>query len=188
MSERRSNEVPPEERLRADDGCPLFSPRLEEHLVALSRGEVPARGHFCGHCYTPITRDTVACPHCGNDARSGRRPVERVPDAILDILRAQRRTESTWVNGLAYFGLVIAIVGGISIVLAIPFLRDRLIWATVLYGLILLVGGRMLAGFLGGYFGDRWGYARARARMREAWEEWVARRDGRGGGGSAADR
>lgn len=178
MSKRRSTDVPPEERVRPDDGCPLFSPTLEEHLVALTRGEVPARGRFCGHCYTPIARDSARCPHCGNDNKGGRRPVNAVPDEVTLILRAQRRTESTWVNGLAYLGLLIAVIGGIALVLAIPFFRANLIWATVLYALILLVGGRMLAGFLGGYFGDRWGYERARARTRAAWAEWVRERDG----------
>ncbi|MDA0365147.1 MAG: zinc ribbon domain-containing protein, partial [Chloroflexi bacterium] len=178
MSERRSTEVPPEERLRPDDDCPLFSPALEDHLIALTRGEVPARGRFCGNCYTPIARDTALCPHCGNDTEQGRVPVRAVPDQITLILRSQRKIESTWVNGLAYLGLVIAVVGGIALVLSIPFFRANLIWATLLYGLILLVGGRMLAGFLGGYFGDRWGYERARARTRDAWAEWLRERDG----------
>jgi hypothetical protein len=183
MSRRADHDVPAEQRLRPDDDCPLFSPALEDHLVTLTRGEVPARGRFCGHCYTPIARNTVRCPHCGNDSKQDRPPVDAVPHEITLILRAQRRTESTWVNGLAYLGLLIAVIGGIALVLSIPFFRANLIWATVLYALILLVGGRMLAGFLGGYFGDRWGYERARARTREAWAEWVRERDGGGASG-----
>jgi len=180
MSRRYSGDVPAEQRLHPDDDCPLFSPALEEHLVALTRGAVPARGRFCGNCYTPIARDTARCPHCGNDSDRERRPVTAVPDEVTFILRAQRRTESTWVNGLAYLGLLIAVIGGIALVLSIPFFRANLIWATLLYGLILLVGGRMLAGVLGGYFGDRWGYERARARTRAAWAEWARARDGEG--------
>ena len=159
-----------------DDGCPLFSERLEEHLVAASRGETPNRGRFCGHCYTPLGRDTTLCPHCGNDKERGRPPVERVPDEITEILRVQRKTESTFVNGFAYLGLVIAVLGGLAIVLGIPYLRDHLLAATVVYAVILIVGGRMLAGLLGGYYGDRIGFTRARARTVESWEEWVARR------------
>jgi len=108
VTTRRYDEVPPEQRFRPEDDCPLFSERLEEHLVALSRGEVPARGRFCGNCYTPVARETRECPHCGNNAERDRAPVDQVPDEITQILRAQRRTESTWVNGMAYLGLIIA--------------------------------------------------------------------------------
>lgn len=173
-----TTDVPPEERLPPeDDGCPLFSPQLEQHLVAVSRGEAPNTGRFCGHCYTPISRQTQVCPHCGNDAKQGRRPVQRVPDVMTETLRVHRKTESRWVNTFAYLGLLIATIGGLIFVLGMPVLKDSLIWATVAYGLILLVGGRMLAGFLGGYFGDRIGYEKARARTRAAWEHWVAERD-----------
>jgi hypothetical protein len=178
---RAANDVPPEERYRPDDGCPLFSPRLEEHLVAVSRGEEPKRGRFCGHCYTPLARNVDLCPHCGNDATTGRRAALVVPPEIELILRTQRNVESTWVNGMAYLGLLIAVVGGIALVLAIPFFRDRLIWATIVYGVLLLVGGRMLAGFLGGFFGDRWGYAIARKRTRAGWEQWLRARDRKAG-------
>jgi hypothetical protein len=173
-------------RFRPEDGCPLFSETLEEHLVAVSRGEAPNRGRFCGHCYTPVGQDTAQCPHCDNDLRRGRRPVDSVPPRILDALVKQRKTESRWVNGFAYLGLLIAVVGGIWLVLAIPFFEERLIWATVVYGLILLVGGRMLAGFLGGYFGDQWGFNRARAGTVATWEQWASERDG--GASVRADR
>lgn len=172
-----SSDVPPEERYREDDGCPLFSPRLEQHLVAVSRGEVPNRGRFCGHCYTPLSPETRVCTHCGNDAQAGRPPVDYVPDEILDALRVQRRTESRWVNGFAYTGLLIATLGGLGVVLWTPALRESLIWATIVYALILLVGGRMLAGLLGGHFGDRIGYEKAREHTRAAWEDWLAERD-----------
>jgi hypothetical protein len=178
---RAASDVLPEERYRPDDGCPLFSTRLEDHLVAVSRGEEPKRGRFCGNCYTPLTRNDDVCPHCGNDATTGRRAALVVPDEIALILRTQRNVESTWVNGMAYLGLFIAVVGGIAIVLAIPFFRAHLIWATAVYGVLLLVGGRMLAGFLGGFFGDRWGYAIARRRTRAGWAHWLRVRDQRSG-------
>jgi hypothetical protein len=170
-------EVPPEERLHDEDGCPLFSPQLEQHLVAVSRGEAPNAGRFCGHCYTPLSRDTRICPHCANDQQTGRAAVEHVPEPITEMLRVHRKTESRWVNGFAYLGLLIATIAGLVFVLATPVIQDSLIWATVVYGIILLVGGRMLAGFLGGYYGDRLGYAKARARTRASWEAWVGERD-----------
>ena len=42
--------APEEQRYRPEDGCPLFSERLEEHLVAVQKGREPNRGVFCGHC------------------------------------------------------------------------------------------------------------------------------------------
>ncbi|MCB9483075.1 MAG: hypothetical protein H6675_03605 [Dehalococcoidia bacterium] len=171
-----SFDEPGEERYRPDDGCPLFSQALEDHLVAVSRGEAPNRGRFCGNCYTPISPSTSECPHCGESTKTGRRPVNAVPDEIMETLRAQRKTESRWVTYMAYLGLLIAIVGGLLFVLAVPFLKGSLIWATVVYGLILLVGGRSLAGILGGYYGDRIGFERARANTRAAWERIVAER------------
>ena len=171
-----SFDEPGEERFRPDDGCPLFSQALEDHLVAVSRGEAPNRGRFCGNCYTPIGPDTEVCPNCGENASTGRKPVTAVPDAVTEALRKQRSTESRWVTWMAYLGLLIAIVGGLVFVLAVPVLKDSLIWATLVYGLILLVGGRSLAGILGGYFGDRIGFERARAKTRASWEQILAER------------
>jgi len=167
---------PGEQRFRPDDGCPLFSQALEDHLVAVSRGEAPNRGRFCGNCYTPISATTRACPHCAEDTTTGRRPVSAVPDVITEALRRQRKTESRWVTNMAYLGLLIAIFGGLAFVLAVPFLQDSLIWATLVYGLILLIGGRALAGVLGGYYGDRIGFERARARTRATWDALLAER------------
>ena len=62
--------------------------------------------------------------------------------------------------------------------LVVPYLRANLIAATVAYAVVLLVGGRVLAGLIGGYWGDRVAYARARRRLLERWEAWTAARDG----------
>lgn len=166
----------PEARYRPDDGCPLFSEALEAHLVAVSRGETPSRGRFCAHCYTPVGAGSEQCPHCRTDLGGGRHTVSTVPEEISAALRAQRKIESRWVNGLAYLGLLIATVGGIVLVLTVPVLKDRLLYATIVYGVILLIGGRILAGVLGGYYGDRIGYARARERTRAFWDRWQSER------------
>ena len=174
---RQRGEARGEQRYRADDGCPLFSERLEEHLVAVTRGEAPNAGRFCGHCYHPLGDRTKGCGHCGT-LTSARRPVQQVPDAVVEMLRRQRKTESRIVNGFAYLGLTLAVVGGLALVLGVPFLRANLIWATVVYAAVLIVGGRVLAGVLGGYYGDRIGYERARGRLLEGWAEWVVEREG----------
>jgi len=175
------------QRYQPDDGCPLFSERLEEHIVAVSRGETPNRGRFCGHCYTPMAPQTTRCPHCGG-ATGGERPaVEQVPAALLEMLRVQRATERAWVNGFAFLGVAIAVLGGLAVVLSVPALRDHLLPATVVYAAVLLVGSRMLAGLLGGYFGDRIGYERARRALRESWAGWLEEREG-GNGAVVGDR
>jgi hypothetical protein len=68
-------------------------------------------------------------------------------------------------------------VGGLGVVLGIPYLRDHLLPATIVYAIILLIGVRGLAGFLGGYYGDRIGYERARRDTIAAWKEFEERRD-----------
>ena len=149
--------------------------------MAVPRGQAPNAGRFCGHCYTPISRDTAKCPHCGEvvDPRGaqGRAPVSSVPDALIDALRRQRAIESKWVNGFAYLGVLIAVVTGLAIVLSVPLFRGSLIWATLFYAPYLLIGSRVFPGLLGGYYGDRLGYEKARAQTREAWAEWVQERD-----------
>lgn len=172
---------PGDVRFRPDDGCPLFSQPLEDHLVAVSKGGAPNSGRFCGHCYTPIARDTALCPHCAevvdDIGATGRASVSAVPAPITEILRVQRAIESKWVNGFAYLGIVIAATTGIAIVLSVPFFRDSLIWGTVFYAIYLLIGSRVLPALLGGYFGDRIGFEKARAKTRAAWASWIAERD-----------
>ena len=163
---------PADTRYRPDDGCPLFSERLEDHIVEVTRGRAPNLGRFCGHCYTPLGRDTPRCPHC-HEPTSARPPVDAVPQPIIDALLVQRKIESRWVTGFAYLGLLIAVLSGLAIVLTVPFFRGSILWATLFYAPWLLLGSRGLAGLLGGYYGDRLGYAKARAGTLAAWEAWV---------------
>ena len=156
------------------EDCPLFSQRLEEHLIAVSHGEAPNRGCFCGNCYHPLGPGAERCPHCANHPEDGRTPVTIVPDEIMEILRKQRKTESTIVNSFAFLGVLIAVVGGLGVVLGIPYLRDHLLPATIVYAFILLIGVRGLAGFLGGYYGDRIGYERARRNTVASWQAFEA--------------
>jgi hypothetical protein len=164
-----------EQRYEADDGCPLFSERLEEHIVAVQAGESPNRGRFCGNCYTPMSQQTEHCPHC-DETTNDPAPVEQVPEPVMEMLRAVRRIERNWVNGFAYLGVLISVLGGLAIVLGIPYLRERLLAATIVYAVILIFGSRGLAGTLGGYYGDRIGYERGRRVLRADWDEWVEER------------
>lgn len=165
-----------QERFHPDDGCPLFSDRLEEHIVGITRGELPNAGRFCGHCYTPMSPETTRCAHCST-AVADRSAVGQIPEELILMLRHQRRTERSWVTGFAYLGLLVAIVAGLGVVLGVPYLRANLLPAAIVYGLILFIGGRMAAGLLGGYWGDRIGFEKARANLLDEWSEWVGRRD-----------
>jgi hypothetical protein len=140
-----------EERYQPQDGCPLFSDRLEEHIVGVTRGELPNRGRFCGNCYTPMSVETLRCVHCGT-ATQERAPVAAIPDEVVLMLRRQRKTEQAWVNGFAYIGLVLSAVW-LGVVLGIPYLRANLLRRRSSTD-CLVVGSRVL-GLLGGYFGDR---------------------------------
>ena len=164
-----------EQRYIPHDECPLFSESLEEHIVGYTRGANPNRGTFCGNCYTPLSRDSSRCFHCAVQTDE-RAPVEQVPEPVIEMLREQRKTESTIVNAFAYAGFIIVIIVGLGIVLGIPYLRAHLLPATIVYGLFLLIGGRTLAGVLGGYYGDHIAYDRARTRLRRRWAEWVEQR------------
>lgn len=123
-----------------------------------------------------MSSQTVTCPHCAQRTDRELSPVEQVPAELIDMLRAQRSTERLWVNGFAFLGVAMAIVGGLAVVLGIPVLRDNLLPATIVYGTLLLVGSRILAGILGGYYGDRIGYDRARRTLRASWDEWLEER------------
>ena len=160
-----------ERRYRPDDNCPLFSLRLENHLVDVLNGAVPNRGNFCGYCFSPMGLEEALCAECQFDSTSTER-LDQVPEEIVLALKKQRSIESRWVNSFAYLGVLIAIVGGIVFVLVTPIFDDRLIYATVAYGLILLIGSRVLAGFLGGYFGDQIGYSKGRAQTIKAWNSY----------------
>ena len=166
---------PEEQAYRPDDDCPLFSERLADHIVAVTRGEIPNRGRFCGNCYTPMATETARCPHC-ETSTADLSTVDQVPEEVITMLRIVRGTERRWVNGFAYVGVLIAVLGGLAFVLGISYLRERLIAATIVYFIILLVGSRALAGILGGYYGDHIGYNRARATLLDDWAQWIEQR------------
>jgi membrane protein DedA with SNARE-associated domain len=108
---------------------------------------------------------------CQFDSTSNER-LDQVPEEIVLAMKNQRSIEARWVNSFAYLGVLIAVVGGIAFVLATPIFDDRLIYATVAYGLILLIGSRVLAGFLGGYSGDQIGYSKGRAQTIKVWDAY----------------
>lgn len=153
---------------------PLFSPRLDELLDAIGRGEAPNAGSFCGYCFTPLAgRD--ACAHCGRPV-SQTPPADRIPDEVLTMYRALRRRESLVVNSFAYLGLTIGVLLFVAMVAIAVFYLNAAWWFLTLSIVVLLVGGRVLAGILGGVIGDDLGYRYARRKLAEDWAAYQASR------------
>lgn len=167
----RAQGVPP-------DGVPLFSPRLDEVLDQIWRGEAPNAGRFCGYCFTPLA-ERDACAHCGR-AATETPPADRIPREVLEMYRALRRRESLVVNSFAYLGLTIGVALFIGMVAIAVFYLNAAWWFLALSIVVLLVGGRVLAGVLGGIVGDNLGYRYARRKLAEDWAAYEASRTIRG--------
>ena len=149
---------------------PIFSPRLDEVLAQMIKGQAPNRGHFCGNCYTPLAEDRRVCPHCAT-ATSDRLPVEQVPAEVIAMFRALRRRESTVVNSFAFLGLFL----GVGLFLGLFLVSDALWWRIVDIA-ILVVASRLFAAILGGGIGDEVGYRFARRRLAREWEAFAEKR------------
>jgi hypothetical protein len=149
---------------------PIFSPRLDEVLAEMIKGQAPNRGHFCGHCYTPLAEDRRACPHCSVDTARWP-PVEQVPSEVIAMFRALRRRESIVVNSFAFLGLFL----GVALFLGLFLVSDALWWRIVDI-VILVVASRFFAAILGGALGDEVGYRFARRRLAREWREFAEKR------------
>jgi hypothetical protein len=156
------------------DGVPVFSARLDEVLDAIRRGEAPNAGQFCGYCFTPLA-GREACAHCGR-ATADVPPADRIPGEVLEMYRALRRRESLVVNSFAYLGLTIGVALFVAMVAIAVFYLDAAWWFLTLSIVVLLVGGRVLAGILGGIVGDNLGYRYARRKLAEDWAAYEASR------------
>ena len=49
------------ETLAQQSDIPVFSPRLDELMGAMIKGEAPNVGRFCGYCYTPLGKKRDEC-------------------------------------------------------------------------------------------------------------------------------
>lgn len=156
------------------DDVPLFSPRLAELLETMFKTGTPNAGRFCGNCYTPLDAQRTECPHCGRPTEE-RPPVEQVPREVLLMFRSLRRRESLVVNSFAYAGLLLGVLIFI-VAFAVMFFSGAGIWWYVGDIVALFVVSRLLAGLLGGVWGDDVGYRYARRRLAEDWSAYEAER------------
>ncbi len=151
----------------AGDDVPLFSERLSALLEAMFKGQAPNSGHFCGHCYSPLGGQRLKCPHCGQPVAKYP-PVKQVPREILLMFRKLRRRESLVVNSFAFAGLLLSVVIFIA-VFSILFFTGANVWWYVGDIALLFVLARVLAGLIGGFWGDDVGYRYARRKLAEDW-------------------
>jgi hypothetical protein len=155
---------------------PVFSPRLDEIMGMMVKGEIPNVGRFCGYCYTPVSKSAAACAHCGR-ATASHPPVDRLPAEFVALYRRLRRREALVVNSFAFSGIALALALFVVLVGVAVYRFDAALWLLALATGVFIVGGRVLAGLLGGWIGDAVGYAYARRKLAEEWTAYEAERD-----------
>lgn len=145
--------------------------KLQEKMEERLAKRVPAAGRFCGYCYARLQEGDTVCPFCERAvAESG--TVNEIPQEVLRAYKKRRDTESRWVYGMGFVGLILA---------AALFVYLEL-WGPGILGhpavgfAALLLGGYVLAQFFGTFIGAQYGYSRG-TRARDAmWAEWLAKR------------
>lgn len=155
---------------------PVFSERLDELMGAMIDGKSPNVGRFCGYCYTPLGKQADACSHCGRTTGEYE-PVPKIPPDFFELYRRMRKRESLIVNSFAFAGLGIGLLAFIGLVALAVYQFDGSFWVLGLSLVVLLVGGRVMAGLLGGWIGDSVGYQYAQRKLAKEWAEYEAERE-----------
>jgi hypothetical protein len=155
---------------------PVFSPRLDEIMASMLKGQTPNVGRFCGYCYTPVARKAESCAHCARST-SDYAPVSAIPSEFFALYKRMRKRESLIVNSFAYGGLAIGLVLFIVLVYIAVYWYDQSLWMLAAATLVFMVGGRVLAGLLGGWIGDNIGYDYAHRKLAVEWEQYARDRE-----------
>jgi hypothetical protein len=150
----------------------VFSSRLETFLDELKEGETPNSGTFCGYCYNPMPPEQAVCDHCGRD-RASTPAANTVPPAVIELHRRKQKRESLVVNSFAYLGLGLGLLLFLIVVAINFYFFDTALWLFIISLLVLLVGGRGLAGVFGGWIGDEVGYRYANRKLAEEWDAYT---------------
>jgi hypothetical protein len=155
----------------ASGELPVFSPRLDEVMELMIKGEIPNVGRFCGYCYTPVPKKADACAHCGRTTAEYA-PVDKIPMEVGAIFRKMRKRESLIVNSFAFAGLGIGLLLFIFLVWLAVYHYDANLWLLGAATAVFIIGGRVFAGLLGGWIGDSIGYDYARKKLAADWAEY----------------
>jgi hypothetical protein len=154
---------------------PVFSPRLDEVLGLMVKGEAPNHGRFCGYCYTPMGKTAAACPYCARPVGEFQ-TLEKLPPEVIALYKRMRKRESLIVNSFAFGGLFLAVLIFMGLVAVAVYLMDQSLWMLGFATVFLLVGGRVFAGLLGGWIGDNVGYEYSRKKLVAEWQEFEQQR------------
>ena len=150
---------------------PVFSPRLDEVMELMIKGEIPNVGRFCGYCYTPVAKKSDACTHCGRSTAECP-TVDKIPMEVGAIYRKMRKRESLIVNSFAFAGLGIGLALFVFLVWLAVYHYDANLWLLGAATAVFIIGGRVFAGLLGGWIGDNIGYNYARKKLAVDWAEY----------------
>lgn len=154
---------------------PVFSPRLDEIMAAMIKGDIPNVGRFCGYCYTPVGKRQEACPHCAT-AVSDVPTLAKIPSDFFPLYQRMRKRESLIVNSFAFGGLGIAMLIFIVLSAVAVYGYDANLWMLAGATIFFIVGGRVFAGLLGGWIGDNIGYEFAHKRLVLEWQDYERER------------
>lgn len=168
----------------APPDIPVFSPRLDDLMAAMLKGEAPNVGRFCGYCYTPVPKAAGACAHCGRSSVEYP-PQSKIPPEFFALYKNMRKRESLIVNSFAFGGLALAVLLFVVLVAVAVYVFDQSLWWLAAATVVLIVGGRIFAGLLGGWIGDSVGYDYAHSKLVAEWLEYegARERDRRGAAG-----
>ncbi len=155
---------------------PVFSPRLDEIMGLMIKGEIPNVGRFCGYCYTPVGKTDQACNHCGRTIAEYP-TVPKIPTGFFVLYRNMRKRESLIVNSFAFAGLGIGLLLFIALVWLAVYRYEQSLWLLAVATGVFMIGGRVLAGLLGGWIGDNVGYDYAHKKLALEWAEYERARD-----------
>lgn len=157
---------------------PVFSPRLDEIMAAMIKGDIPNVGRFCGYCYTPVGKRADACTHCGRTT-DDYAPVPKIPADFFDLYRRMRKRESLIVNSFAFAGLGIGLILFTFMVGLAVYRYEQNLWLLAAATAVFIVGGRIFAGLLGGWIGDNVGYDYAHKKLVAEWHDYESERESR---------
>ncbi|MDG1989990.1 MAG: hypothetical protein P8J51_01780 [Dehalococcoidia bacterium] len=145
-------------------------------MVEVSNGQRPNIGNFCTYCFHPFQQinelNEINCEHCNTTIHDSDF-INMVPEPIFKMLKETRKIERHYVISFAFFGIFLSLLSGFLMVLNISFLYKNEIFGTIILFTYLLISGRLLANYFGGFLGDQMGYNKARQKLNERWQEWT---------------
>ena len=165
----------------AESDIPIFSPRLDEIMALMIKGEIPNVGRFCGYCYSPVGKNETACGHCGTTTAE-RSTVAKIPADFFVLYRRMRKREALIVNSFAFAGLGLGLLLFIGLVWLAVYRYQQSLWLLAFATGVFIVGGRIFAGLLGGWIGDSVGYNYAHRKLVLEWADYDRMRDAAGRG------